>query len=369
MPGGNANLGGNLGGETQSVFGHQLNAGFRGREELQITPRLTAVVGLGVEYTELKALEANYTYASAAAPTETQIAAYRTFFDAAPEASLQYKPKDAWTLHARVATGYGTPQPTNLFTTPQGTFGNNTQLQPQSNVGVDVGAEWAPSASLRLFATGFYEWFTDELVTQSAGVNLQSYTFNAPHSEHRGLEVGLDWKPLPTALPGARLYVAYLLDDQIYTRYAERLTSGAVSAVFNRDGNHIPGVTPNFGDVRLIYDQPIGRLQGVGGFIEAVARDGYQLDNANLLKAPGYVLLNGELHYDPPAGRGEISRLRFYLDVQNLLDQTYIGTASNITDTLTAGGAQTGAAGLSNTTGSIYAGTPRSVFGGVRVKF
>ncbi len=369
VPGGNATLGGNVGGEVQSVFGHQLNAGFRGREELQLTPKLTAVVGLGMEYTELKALEANYAYASAAAPTQTEIAAYRTFFNAAPEASLQYKPQDGWTLHARVATGYGTPQATNLFTTPQGTFGNNTQLQPQTNVGMDVGAEWTPSTNLHLFATGFYEWFTDELVTQSAGVNLQSYTFNAPHSEHRGLEVGLDWRPAPTALQGARLYVSYLLDDQIYTSYAERLTSGSASAVFNRDGNRIPGVMPNFGDVRLIYDQPTGLLQGVGGYVEAMARDGYELDNANLLKAPGYVLLNGQLHYDPPAGRGVISRMRFYLDVQNLLDQTYIGTASNITDTLTSGGVQNGAAVLSNTTGSIYAGTPRSVFGGVRVKF
>jgi iron complex outermembrane receptor protein len=369
VPGSDPQLGGNLGGLVDSVFGHQLDAGFRGREELQLTPQLTAVVGLGVEYTELKALEANYTYSAVTSPSQSDISAYRTFVNAAPEASLQYKPQSDLTLHARLGTGYGTPQATNLFITPQGTFGNNTQLQPQTNVGLDVGAEWAPSATLHLFVTGFYEWFTDELVTQSAGVNLQSYTFNAPHSEHRGVEVGFDWRPLPAILPGARLYASYLFDDQLYTSYVERLTSGSVSKTFNRDGNAIPGVTPSFGDVRLIYDQPSGALQGVGGFIEAVARDGYYLDNANLLKAPGYVLLNGELHYDPPPGPGAISRLRFYVDVQNLLDQTYVGTASNITDSLNGAGVENGAATLANTTGSIYAGTPRSVFGGVRVKF
>ena len=369
VPGANANLGGTLGGETQSVFGHQLNSGFRGREELQLTPRLTAVLGVGVEYTELKALEANYGYSATAAPSLNKIAAYRTFVNVAPEASLQYRPQDGLTLHARVATGYGTPQATNLFTTPQGTFGNNTQLSPQTNVGVDIGGEWAPDANLRLFATGFYEWFSDELVTQSAGVNLQSYTFNAPHSEHRGVEVGVDWRPLPATLPGARLYVSYLFDDQIYTSYAERLSSGAISAVFDRDGNHIPGVTPNFGDVRLIYDQPGGLLQGMGGFLEGVGRGGYELDNANLLTAPGYFLLNGELHYDPPPGRGALSRLRLYVEVQNLLDQTYVGTASNITDSLNAAGTQNGASSVANTSGSVYAGAPRSVFGGVRVKF
>jgi iron complex outermembrane recepter protein len=159
------------------------------------------------------------------------------------------------------------------------------------------------------------------------------------------------------------------LDYEIYTSYVERLTSGSVSASFNRDGNRIPGVIPNFGDVRVIYDQPSGPLQGVGGYVEAVGRDGFYLDNANLLKAPGYLLMNLDLHYDPPAGQGALSRMRFYIDVQNLLDQTYVGTASNITDSLNASGAQNGAAALANSTGSIYAGTPRSVFGGVRVKF
>ena len=364
MPGGGASLGG----LTQTVFGHQLNTGARGREELAITPKLTGVLGLGVEYTNLGANEANYAYSTATSPSQTKIFASRTFVNVAPEASLQYRPDDAWTLHTRVATGYGTPQATNLFTTPQGAFGNNTQLQSQKNVGVDLGADWRPTPNTRLFVTGFYEWFTDELVTQSAGVNLQSYTFNAPHSEHRGLEVGIDWRPLPS-LPGARFYAAYLLDNQIYTTYSEQLSSSTLTVTFNRNGDRIPGVAPNFGDVRMIYDQPTGRLEGLGGYVEAVGRDGYFLDNANLLKAPGYLLLNAELHYDPPVGLGMLSRLGFYMDVQNFLDQTYIGTASNITDSLAASGAQNGASVLSNSTGSIYAGTPRSVFGGMRVKF
>jgi iron complex outermembrane receptor protein len=260
----------------------------RGREELQLTQHLTAVAGLGLEYTELAALQTNYAYSAVALPGQTQISVRRTFFNVAPEGSLHYRPHDDWTLHARVATGYGTPQATNLFTTPQGIFGNNTQLQSQTNVGVDIGSEWAPTPDLHTFVTGFYEWFSDELVTQSAGVNLQSYTFNAPHSEHRGVEIGLDWRPLPAALPGARLYLSYLYDNQIYARYAERLTSGAVSATFDRQGNNIPGVVPHFGDVRLIYDQPSGALRGLGGYVEAVGRAAYDLDNANLLKASGY---------------------------------------------------------------------------------
>jgi iron complex outermembrane receptor protein len=358
------------GGLTQTVNGHQLNAGLRAREELELSPTLSGVLGLGVEYTELQALEVNFSYPVNATPVPTTINPVRTFFNTAPEASLIYRPDNAWTLHARVSTGYGTPQGTNLFVTPQGTFGNNTQLKTQTNTGVDLGAEWTPGPDLHLTATGFYEWFDNELVTQSAGVNLQSYTFNAPHSEHRGVEFGLDWRPLPTALPGAKLFVSYLYDDQIYTTYVEQLTSGAVTSTFNRSGNHIPGVTPSVGTIRLIYDQPDGALRGAGGFIEATGRDAYQLDNANLIQASGYLLLNLDVHYDPPAELGLISRARFYIDVQNLLDQRYIASASNITDSLnTATKAENPAGVLANSTGSIYAGQPISVFGGVRVKF
>ena len=103
--------------------------------------------------------------------------------------------------------------------------------------------------------------------------------------------------------------------------------------------------------------------------MEGGGSDAYQLDNANLLKSPGYIILNADLHYDPPAELGLISRVRFYIDIQNLLDQRYVASASNITDPLTPAGAQNGAGVLATATGSIYAGAPRSVFGGVRVKF
>ncbi len=363
-------LGPKDGGLTQTISGHQLNAGVRGREELALTPTLTGVVGLGVEYTDLEADELNYAYPTAGAPTFTPISVGRSFFNVAPEASLVWRPDADWALHARVSTGYGTPQATNLFVTALGVFGNNTQLKTQANTGVDLGAEWNRGPDLHVVATLFYEFFDNELVTQSAGVNLQSYTFNAPHSEHRGAELGLNWRPLPSTLPGAQIYVSYLYDDQRYTTYAERLTSGAISTSFDRSGNRIPGVTPQFGTMRLIYDQPSGRLRGVGGFVEGVGSDAYQLDNANLIKTPGYIVLNADLHYTPPAEFGLISRLRFYVDVQNLLDQRYVASASNITDTLNAAtGAQNGAGVLANATGSIYAGAPRSVFGGVRVKF
>lgn len=365
MPGGNATIGG----ATQTVQGSHLNSGFHARQEMSLGERWTLVAGLGGEYTKLSALANNFSYPVGGTPTISPVTANRPFFNVAPEVGVQFRPDSAWRLHARVGTGYGTPQATQLFTTPQGTFGNNTTLKSQRNVGIDTGADWALSSTLQLSGTFFYEWFRNEQVTQSPGVNLQSFTFNAPASAHRGVEASLDWHPLPQRLTGLRLRTAYTYDNQIYTDYTEQLTTGSVTNTFARSGNRIPGVQSHFLDGRVIYDQSTGSLRGLGGYVEATWRDQYFLDNANLLTAPGYTLLNLSLHYDPPVGHGFTSRLRFFFDLQNLANKTYVGSAGNITDSLTTSGQQNGASLLANSTGSIYAGTPRASYGGVRVRF
>ena len=90
------------GGLTQTVNGHQLNAGATGREEIALTPTLTGVVGIGLEYTDLGADEVNFGYPAAEhrharrhVPTFTPISVDRTFFNAAPEASLVWRPASA----------------------------------------------------------------------------------------------------------------------------------------------------------------------------------------------------------------------------------------------------------------------------------
>lgn len=366
MPGGAAALGG----QTQTVFGKQWNTGFHGRAEYTWNPKWTLVAGLGGEYTDLQALATNYAYPTTGTPTNTKISGNRTYFNVAPELSVQYQPTSAWRLHARFGTGYGTPQATQLFVTPQGVSGNNTQLKTQKNYGIDVGAAVQLSRTLEATVSGFYEWFHNEQVTQSAGVSLQSYTFNAPASQHRGIDAGFDWHPLPVSLSGIRTRVSYQYDNQVYVDYSEQLTSGTFSSSFNRNGNRIPGVQPSFLNARVLYDQPSGKLRGLGGFVETNWRDNYQLDNANLLKAPGYTLWNLDLHYDPPANHGRLSQLSFYFDVQNLTNKTYVASASNLSDSLNSStGVQNGAATLMTSTGSVYAGTPRASYGGVRMRF
>ncbi|WP_083301776.1 TonB-dependent receptor family protein [Kozakia baliensis] len=349
--------------------GHQWNAGARFQEDWQFAPRWHAVVGLGGTYSDLGATE--MLYSQTASTTQSQhILANRYYFNLAPEGALIYTPSDALKLHTRVGTAYATPTTSNLFITPQGTYGNNTQLKSETSIGIDWGAEWHPTTNIRMQATGFYEFYKNELVNQSAGVNtVGAYTFNAPASQHRGIILGIDWKPLPRSLPGGRITLNYSYDNQVYTQYTEVLSNSTASLGFSRTGNRIPGVIPNFLNARFLYDQPDGPLEGLGGYAEVSWRDAYWLDNANRLKAPSYTLLNLDFHYNPPPRFGWAHRLHWYFEIQNVTNLHYVAGTANITDILLANGQEAGAATLAGRTGSIYAGSPRAYSGGVRIRF
>lgn len=343
----------------------QSNLGGRAREEVVLSEAWTGVLGISAESTGITGRNLAYGYA-AAGRTTTLAEADRRFLNVAPEVALVYRPSDAWAFRGRVATGYTTPAASNLFVTAAGLPGNNTSLRTQENLGFDLGLDWTPSEALRLSLTGFQEFFHNELVSQSPGAGLLSYTFNAPASTHRGIEVGADW----AFAPGWRGVLAYTFDDQIYTRYVEQLSAGRFSQRFDRAGKAIPGVPAHQLLARIGYDQPTGPLAGLGGYLEAVVQDGFFLDNANQVRIPGYAILNANLHYATALTGGYAKRLTLYAEVRNLLDTTYASSAQNLANSLNAAtGLQNGAAVLAGTTGSIFAGAPRNVVAGMKLAF
>ena len=361
MPGGNATLGS----LSSNLYSVTTNYGLRAREELKLTSALSAIAGIGWETTHLKGINTAYKYNGASGvglPTATS--ADLQFQNTAPEAALLYKLNNDWLLHARVATGYGTPQVSNLFVLPSGQSGNNTGLQTQKNLGYDLGFDWTPNNVLKFSATGFYEFFRNELVSQATQLQGISYTFNAPRSEHRGVELAANWK----FYPGWHFTAAYTYLDEIYTEYTENITNGAVFS-FDRAGNKIPGISPNELTARIGYDEFSGRSAGLGAFVELQLKDAFYMDNANLLRAPGYELVNVNVHYKTDLASDTFRTLSLYIEVRNVFDRTYVASANNIANSVTAAGVQNPASILANTTGSIYAGSPRAFVAGMKVAF
>jgi iron complex outermembrane receptor protein len=93
------------------------------------------------------------------------------------------------------------------------------------------------------------------------------------------------------------------------------------------------------------------------------------MDNANLLKAPGYELVNLNVHYKTDLASDCFKALNLYLEVRNVFDRTYVASANNIANSVTALGVQNPASTLAGTTGSIYAGSPRTFIAGMKVAF
>jgi iron complex outermembrane receptor protein len=227
--------------------------------------------------------------------------------------------------------------------------------------------DWTPNPWTKVFVTGFYELFNNEFVTQSPGAGLQNFTFNVPHSTHRGIEVAVDWKPFP----GWQFIAAYTYQHQYYTEYVEQLSAGARTAQLNRVGNLIPGIPPHELNARLGYDQPTGPWKGVGGFVNFQWNDSFFMDNANLLKAPGYQLVNLNLHYERELVDSYMKSAIFFFEVRNVFDQTYVASANNITNTISpiTGLENPGSVLAQTATGSIYAGSPRAFIGGMKIAF
>jgi iron complex outermembrane receptor protein len=363
----NVTPGGGLGALSSFYDGGQHeNMGGRAREEIKLGPAWTAYTAVGVEYTNIAAVNTIYSFpGGVAVPALTPI--NRDFLNWAPEGGLLYRTNDEWQFRGRVATGYGTPNIGNLTVTSAGVSGNNSTLQSQHNLGIDLGADWTPASWLKLSVTGFYEWFRDEQVTQSPGAGLQNFTFNVPRSIHQGLEVAADWRPLP----GWRFLAAYTWIDQYYQEYVEQLSAAPLTRQFDRRGNKIPGVSPNEAFARLGYDQPTGPWKGFGGFVEYIWKDTFYMENANLLRAPGYGLVNVNVHYDTEVMHPYLKGAIFFFEVKNVLDTTYVASANNITNSISAvTGLQNPGTVLATTgTGSIYAGAPRTFVAGMKLAF
>jgi iron complex outermembrane receptor protein len=343
----------------------QSNLGGRGRLEIELAPHWTAIAGLGGEESSITGR--NRTFATSAVGTTSTLAtADRRFLNLAPELALVYRPEPDWALRGRVATGYATPSFSSLFVNATGLPGNNADLKTQETLGFDLGADVILFEGLRLSVTGFYEFFRNEFVTQSPGAGLLNYTFNAPASEHRGIEVGAEW----SFAPGWRGVLAYTYDDQVHTDYVEQISAGSLTARFDRAGHRIPGVPAHQFLARVGYDVPAGPLAGLGGFAEVVAQDGYFVDNANLLNVPGFAILNLNIHYSAPLPNGYARRIDLYGELRNVLDTAYVGSANPLANTINAAtGAQNGRAVLAGTTGSIFAGPPRTFVAGMKLSF
>jgi len=352
------------------------NLGARFREEVALSPTVTGVVGLAAEMTRIAGYNETFGYAAASgAPTGYNafpVNVNHTYWNFAPEASVTWRVLPELLTHFRASSGYGTPNPGQLFVNQFGVNGDNSALKTQRNTGFDIGFDYALTDRVKLSVAAFHEWYQNEQLTQTPGTGLQGYTYNAPGSVHRGIEALIDYRPFD----GARLLANYSYNNQMFTSYSEALGTtgaGATLAYFNRAGYHIPNVAAHELTARAGYDIPHGDFKGLGAYVEYNYKSSWYLDNGNVLTIPSFGLVNVNAHFDREVQWGPIKNFTAFFEVRNIFDRTWVASANNVTNRVSNAGGTVVQNGYSDMVtgagGSIYAGNPRVFQGGVKVRF
>ncbi|MGJ0395513.1 MAG: TonB-dependent receptor domain-containing protein, partial [Methylocystis sp.] len=358
---------GMVGGAAGKIDSYHSNISLRAREEVALSKDLTAVVGFSSNWNRVWGVNTIYNYRQPTLlmnlPSETAVD--NDYWNTAPEVSLTYRFAPDWQLRTRYAAGYGTPTFTMLTSTPNG-VGANPLLKAQTNMGVDVGVDWTPGPDLTVSLTGYHEWFRNEILTLFTGFpTLTVYSLNLPSAIHRGLELSTDWR----FYEGWQFITAYTHNQQFITNFVEELPAGGpVTAVRDRSGKWIPNVPLHTLTARVAYDVPHGEFKGVGAFAEYVFKSSYYVDPANLLRIPGYGLLNLNVHYNRDIVDFYFKNVEVYVSLNNVFDRKFaagIGVAQNTV----VGNIETPAVLLANSVAAIKAGQPRAIIGGVKFKF
>lgn len=343
-----ANLGdffGTRGTLAQNQRGTIRNIGGRFREELTFVPKWTLAAGLGFEQSQVSVQTIQYNNAGAVTGRPS---ADRSFTNWAPEVSLTWKPADGFRHWARASTGYAIPGFGNLTTNPfSGLAGTNFDLKPQKNLNIEIGTESRLHRTLTVQLTGFWVLFKNEIITQVVSNTGGTASINADSSEYRGIELFYDWRPWD----GWRFSGAYTHIDTRYINFNDRFLVGGTPTTFSRDGKAVPNVPTDV----LNFKEEYEHASGWGGWLETSYWNSYFLNNANTVGAPAYWLLNANVHKTITVPNNRWFRFaKLYLQLDNLLDKTYVASGNVVADSTPDG----------NKT-LFFAGYGRAIYGGV----
>jgi iron complex outermembrane receptor protein len=189
--------------------------------------------------------------------------------------------------------------------------------------------------------TAYRSWIENELMQYTTNPSVPAATFNAGSTVHQGLELGVEAelaRNLVTPTSGDTLTLSQLWNFSDF-HFVNDPQYG---------NNTIAGVPQHVLRTTLSYKHASGFY-----FTPSVdwVPQGAWADQANTLKAPGYVLLGLQTGIQLENG------VLLYIDARNLTDQRYISDISTIKDATTTG------------TEIFYPGEGRSVFAGVRYAF
>jgi len=261
-----------------------------------------------------------------------------TFNGVNPKVGFLWQPQKDIQAFVNVTRSQDVPDFSDLAQT----FATTTQFVPldmQDAWTFEIGTRGAYDRYAWDF-TYYRSWIRDELLQYTTGPGIPATTFNADKTLHQGVELGMSAEILRDIFPEAGDMIKV---SQLWNYSDFRFENDA-----RYGDNRIAGVPEHLLRTEVTYTNKHGFY--ITPTVDWVP-DGAFADQANTLRAPGYVLFGLQTGIQLENG------LLFYVDARNLNDERYISDISVITDARTAG------------TSIFYPGAGRSVFAGVRYVF
>jgi len=222
---------------------------------------------------------------------------------------VTYAAADWLDLYTSFATAYQTPTTVELSNRPSGEGGFNEDLEPQDLRSIEVGARgllkrWL----LRYEVAGYVSNLTNALVSFQRP-DEQTFFRNAGESTRNGIEVLLEWSPVPRL----KTRVAYTYQDFAFKRY--------VTDAGDYSGNREPGTPPHQVFVGVSYQTSFGLRSAA--HLRWV--DAYTVDNPGTVSNWSYRIVDLRFGLDR---KWKSLDVRPFIGIDNLLDQRYNASTS-----------------------------------------
>lgn len=249
---------------THSIHTNTYSAFGQGQMKLTDTITLSA----GLRWTaEVKDAEQH----SSTAPIFTYTGLHSTSYNASPEITLEYKPRDGLLFYGSYKQGFKSGGFSTSVFFP--TSADQLAYKPETVEGGEAGVKGKLFDGALVLDSGLFFYIYRDLQTsfQVPGTTTV-ITTNAPETRTMGGEIAATWRPhfaAGLALHGAATYV-----DGIYVDYATQCygsqtpATGCTAGVQSLNGKPLQNAPRWSGNVGIVYDRPIG---STGSSIELTA--------------------------------------------------------------------------------------------------
>lgn len=294
------------------------NLGGFAQEQLEIGTRLSLV--LGARYDAVSYYNNNF--------ITPAIDAQKTFARVSPKIGATWRVTPTQSLYVNV--GGGVEAPAGNETDPASTFGQDTvtAINPLLNA---IRSTTFEIGTKRVLASGdgFVERIVYDLALYTTGVTNDivpyrggRFYFTAGRTRRSGAELGLT----VATRSGLALRSALAFSRNRYTEYVvDSVHYGVPGATADFSGHKIVGVPDVVYDIGLQYARPTGVPLSVRVGVQGMS--GYFADDANIVRVPGYGIVNATVGFDRPLAISGAIGVRGFVTVNNLFDRAYIGSA------------------------------------------